>query len=391
MDPLKQRFKIARLLAEDLIGIINKVNKAELESWRKASPQNEQEYQEIRIEFRPADCYSKSPEINVSDQWKKFCHKKIHRNNIYIRHYRYAAILILLIGFTSIFLWPKGTQENQTEPVCQSISMAKGNVLLILSSGKTISLNDSTKLSDEEPLSQIQVADNMICYRGEEDLKLTEVYNTLIIPRGGEYQVLLADGSKVWLNSETEFRYPVHFTGKQRKVYLKGEAYFEVTKNQEHPFIVTVSDRINIKVLGTKFNISSYEDQEKIVTTLTEGCVEISQTNQTKQAIRILPDEQLLFDKNDQTFQARKVNAAIYSAWKDGKFIFNERPLEEIMKQLQRWYEMKVIYADEAARNCHLSGDLKKYDDFDKIVKMIKEVTNLQIDIKNERVVIRTK
>ena len=145
---------------------------------------------------------------------------------------------------------------------------------------------------------------------------------------------------------------------------------------------------MEVKVLGTCFNIASYKDEEEVVTTLAEGSVEVITAGDS---IRIHPDEQVLFNKVSHTLSCRQVDASVYLAWKEGRFIFENQSLEQIMRQLQRWYEMDVFYANDMVRNYRFSGDLKKYDDFGKIVKMIEEVAGLQISIKNKCVVIGMK
>ena len=240
----------------------------------------------------------------------------------------------------------------------------------------------------EADLQQVRLDEQGITYQQSDSLEKEEVFNTLIIPKGGEFQIQLADGSRVWLNSETELRYPVNFTAEKRRVFLKGEAYFEVAKNAQIPFVVTTSAGIDVKVLGTKFNVASYENDEQVTTTLAEGSVEVGDE---KGSVRLKPEEQALFCKGDRSLRVQKVDVGMYLAWKDGKFIFEEQSLEQIMKQLQRWYEMSVFYTNEEVKQYTFSGDLKKYDDFDKIIRMLEEVSGIKISIKENCVVIGTK
>ncbi|WP_046405573.1 FecR family protein, partial [Odoribacter sp. N15.MGS-14] len=140
--------------------------------------------------------------------------------------------------------------------------------------------------------------------------------------------------------------------------------------------------------LGTKFNVASYDNDEQVTTTLAEGSVEVGDE---KGSVRLKPEEQALFCKGDRSLRVQKVDVGMYLAWKDGKFIFEEQSLEQIMKQLQRWYEMSVFYTNEEVKQYTFSGDLKKYDDFDKIIRMLEEVSGIKISIKENCVVIGTK
>ena len=152
--------------------------------------------------------------------------------------------------------------------------------------------------------------------------------------------ITLPDQTKVTLNRYSSLTYPDSFKEDRREVQLQGEAYFEVAKNAQIPFVVTTSAGIDVKVLGTKFNVASYENDEQVTTTLAEGSVEVGDE---KGSVRLKPEEQALFCKGDRSLRVQKVDVGMYLAWNDGKFIFEEQSLEQIMKQLQRWYEMSVF------------------------------------------------
>ena len=302
--------------------------------------------------------------------------------------YRYVALIVLLLGAAGVLKWQLDETRKTSERTTQTISLAQGSPLLVLADGRTMLLNDSVGWGREADLQQVRLDEQGITYQQSDSLEKEEVFNTLIIPKGGEFQIQLADGSRVWLNSETELRYPVNFTAEKRRVFLKGEAYFEVAKNAQIPFVVTTSAGIDVKVLGTKFNVASYENDEQVTTTLAEGSVEVGDE---KGSVRLKPEEQALFCKGDRSLRVQKVDVGMYLAWKDGKFIFEEQSLEQIMKQLQRWYEMSVFYTNEEVKQYTFSGDLKKYDDFDKIIRMLEEVSGIKISIKENCVVIGTK
>lgn len=384
MDQLKYRFLVARWIAEELAGIIGEEDRCLLEAWRKEKESNELEYQDLRKEYsqKAWDCYS---EKEIARQWSKFRKNKRFLSRRLNLWYRYAACILLLLGIGGGWMWHwKLEKENRLMVTTdKTISMATGSPLLILSNGETFTLNDTVFFACATTLKQ--ALDSVECRTQSEIVE--DEYNTLIIPQGGGFQIQLADGTLVWLNSETELHYPLHFAGTERRVFLKGEAYFEVAKNAEKPFIVSVGG-IEVRVLGTKFNITAYEDEEQITTTLAEGSVEVGNRNGT---VKLSPDEQASFQKKDSTFQVQKVDASAVLAWKDGKFIFEEQSLEQIMKRLQRWYKMDVFYANEEVKHYLFSGDLKKYDDFDEIVQMIEEVAGIEISIKGDCVVIGTK
>lgn len=388
MEQLKRRLEVAQWMAEDFAGVISEERKALLEGWRREAVGNEEEYQELLREFRMNNGMPTSAEKQkMQQQWDKFAKVHSRRKISFRRWMAYAAGLALIVGIAGVLRWQ--TAGKVEEQIPENIEIAQSDVMLILSNGRQVAIGkDTVQLLQEEVAAKIEVAGKTIRYREEGKQEAAGAFNTLVIPKGGEYRIELADGSRVWLNAETEFRYPVSFTGDCRRVYLKGEAYFEVAQNREKPFIVTTAGEVDIRVLGTRFNVASYKDEEEVVTTLAEGSVEVSGDGEV---VRIHPNEQILFNRNLRTFSRRQVDANVYLAWKDGKFIFEDQTLEQIMKQLQRWYEMEVFYASDAVRNYRFSGDLKKYDDFGKIIKMIEEVAGLKISINHQCVVIGAK
>lgn len=388
MEQLKRRFEVAQWMAEDFAGVISDEKKALLEEWKRESVANEEEYRELLQEFQKGEAMPLLAEKQkIQQQWKRFVEGRFRNRLGFRRWMAYAAVFMLLLGFGGIVYWQSFLPVEQYEPT--EVQVAEGKVVLILSDGAQVELEqDVDELLSDRLQTRVQVTGRTIQYMQDEELQGEEVYNTLVIPKGGEYRIVLADGSRVWLNSESEFRYPVHFGANERRVYLKGEACFEVAKQTEKPFIVSTSGGVDVRVLGTCFNVASYDDDENVVTTLAQGRVEVCLGNRF---VPICPDEQLVFHKTSGSFAKKQVDAAIYLAWRDGKFIFENQTLEQIMKQLQRWYQVEVVYADEAARNKRFSGDLKKYDDFAKIMEMLKEVSGIQIQIKNHSVVVGTR
>ena len=211
-------------------------------------------------------------------------------------------------------------------------------------------------------------------------------YNTIVVPRGGEYEVRLPDGSYVWMNADSEIRFPVVFTGQTRQVSLKGEAYFKVEKDSLHPFIVNVYDKLKVEVLGTEFNVQAYSGDEVVKTTLNCGKVRVMMG---KEALELAPDQQAVCDLRHRRFHKIEVNANYFSAWKDGKFIFEDEPLENILNSLARWYNISVFYQNEELKNFHFTGDLERYDDFSVALRMLEKATNIRFLVTGRTVVVQ--
>lgn len=386
MDSLEKRLQLSQWMAEDFACIISEEHKRMLDAWRAEHAGNDKEYQELLMEVTKRQDLPSEQREEIRVQWEKFVSRYPRKKLIYRRFLPYAAVLMLFLAVALVFQWK---QQDALLHTSGNIRLAEGKICLILSDGKKVTIGDKEQqLLKEGGVARIEVDERTIRYTGKDTVAMEESFNTLIIPKGGEYRIVLSDSTVVWLNAETEFRYPVHFTRGQRKVYLKGEAYFEVVRNAEKPFIVHTPGYMEVKVLGTRFNVSSYEDDAEVVTTLMEGSVEISGG---EGVIRIRPDEQVIFNKAGKTLVRREVDAGIYAAWKDDQFVFEEQPLEEIMKQLQRWYEMDVFFVKEEAKNYRFSGNLQKYENFDRIVKMLEEVAGVKIGIQGKCVVIGAK
>lgn len=207
-------------------------------------------------------------------------------------------------------------------------------------------------------------------------------YNTLYTPRGGQYTLVLSDGSKVIMNAESSLKYPAVFTGEERIVELTGEAYFEVARDRAHPFIVATRDQ-RIKVLGTHFNVRTYTDESLTGTTLLEGSVQIS--SGTSSAV-IKPGQQALTTSKGMTvFQADVAHAI---AWKEGYFSFKNQKISEVMKVLSRWYDFEVAYADQQVDDEAFNGRISKFQNIHQILKMLEKTEVVHFKIQGRRVIV---
>ncbi len=253
---------------------------------------------------------------------------------------------------------------------------------LVLANGKKVDLRPEISLQlEEEGGTRILTSDNRVKYSGKDSLagQSTEVkYNTLIVPRGGEFSLELADGTRVWLNAESRLRYPVVFTGKERKVEMEGEVYFEVAKNKEKPFIVTVNG-VDIRVLGTSFNVSAY--QEEVVTTLVEGKVQLKKGNEQ---VILSPNQQAIW--SDDEFRVKQVDARNFVLWKEGVFYFEDVDLETILDDMARWYNVNVFYMNPALKEMKFSVEIRRYGDINEILRRIEQTKRVKFEIKDRTI-----
>jgi ferric-dicitrate binding protein FerR (iron transport regulator) len=194
------------------------------------------------------------------------------------------------------------------------------------------------------------------------------VYNTLRTPRGGQYEIILPDGSKVWLNAASSLHYPVAFAGTTRTVEITGEGYFEIAPDPQKPFIVKVGDDEKIEVLGTRFNVNSYPEEGEIRTTLQDGSIRISGGGKS---ILLKPSEAVEFDKATGKMEVGPVNVNAVIAWKNGLFYFDNTNIKEIMEQVSRWYNINIVYETRDLGHKIYSGTLPRYSDVSALLKML--------------------
>ena len=258
-----------------------------------------------------------------------------------------AASVVFCLSFGTYYLMKSNKVAKETLAAVNDIKPGGNKAFLTLADGKRILLTDAAngKLAKEEGIQITKTADGQIVYEVIKTDRLAEhknrtAYNTIETPRGGQYQVLLPDGSKVWLNAASKLIYPVSFHGLgERKVELSGEAYFEVAKDKSHPFKVKSSGQ-EVEVLGTHFNINAYREEGLPRTTLLEGAVQISGNNGNKALLK--PGEQAALKGNDIHISKVDIEEAV--AWKNGYFFFENADLETVMKQLSRWYDVDIVY-----------------------------------------------
>ena len=210
----------------------------------------------------------------------------------------------------------------------------------------------------------------------------TVEYNTLVIPRGGEYELELADGTRVWLNSESKLIYPVRFSGDIREVQMEGEICFQVAKNEKQPFIVKTKD-VAVKVLGTLFNMEAYSDTRGVVTTLVEGRINVS----NGQGERVVEPGQQVVATGDELV-VTEVDAEQFISWTRGICFFNEASLEEIMEKLGRWYDMEVFFVSPSLKEAHFSLEIKRYDNIADVLGKIEKTGRMKFKVNGRTVMV---
>ena len=380
--------RVYELISGKLDDRLSPMEETELSDWLAEDVKHEKIYAEIKKIRDQVKLLHRDFTPDTENVLKRV--KRGRGRSIGFRYWwKYAALFILPLG-VALILW-QGMKNESVEVHRQfsAVSRPGGErAILKLYDGKTIMLDSTMKSSliAHEANVRIEMDSNhLLRYSSYDSIGITDANknNELIIPKGGEYQVVLADGTKVWLNSASRLIYPQSFMGKERRVVLSGEAFFDVAHDAERPFIVETS-RMNVKVLGTRFNVNDYDDNEEVSTTLVNGSVEIFSGGQ--QAFRLVPGEQAYGKENE--LEKREVNVRLYTSWIDGKFLFNNAELEEIAKQISRWYDVEIFFSSENVKKVRFTGAIVKFKPLDDLVRMIESTSQVRFSVKGKTIVI---
>ena len=294
-----------------------------------------------------------------------------------------AAVWVLALGVT---LWMTfGKKENVAPlPVASKIIPAgEKKATLTLADGTEVHVEEITAQILQEKGMNIEYRNGEIVYHKSEEKTTEVVYNKLEVPRGGECMIKLDDGTKVWVNAETKLKYPVAFVGDRREVVLEGEAFFDVAKN-EKPFIVETSFG-DVRVLGTAFGISAYASEPESYTTLVRGKVSVEREGM--KPVVILPGEQVVTSKDGKMIK-QQVDVEEFVGWKDGIYVFKEKSLGEIMKTLERWYNISVDFQEKSLVDLPFTGNLKRYDDINVFFDALTRTGDMKYRVEGNQVIL---
>ena len=387
---MKEAFEIARIIQKSLKGKLSESEERQLSDWRKVSGENERAFQRMISEDFYTVGMEKLETYDYRVAYGRFLQKKYQRRRkrrFLISMARVAAVALPFVMAVVLYVGLNREEEQTLRPsLASNILPGTSKAVLTLANGQMIPLGkettDSTIITDG---TQISASGSGITYAdgGESE---AVVYNKLDIPRGGEFCLTLSDGTRVWLNSETSIQYPVVFGTKERRVFIQGEAYFEVAKDAKKPFTVQFMSS-SVTVLGTSFNIRAYPEEKQSQTTLAEGSVRIYSPGSS---MLLKPGEQAEVKALSGEMVKKEVEVKTFTSWKDGRFVFEQEPLENIMRTLERWYDIRVIFRDEGAKRISLSGNLKRYGDFSQVMNMLQMTGDVRFELHGNDVYITT-
>ena len=383
-------FNIDELILRVLDGVATPDEIQTLAQWLKTSPENEVYFNQLKKAWNltSGPIPAKERVEYELGNYMKYIRSK-HRKYSIGQLVKYAAIV--MIPLLSVIYWlqlEKDEIPSQMAVGNPGIMPGEHKAMLITAQGQRIALLPSLErdICVQEDLV-VKNGQAGIVYQDSKKAVSTLQYNTLKTPRGGEYTVVLSDGTKVYLNAASELKYPVQFDSKKRQVHLSGEAYFEVAKDECRPFFVQAGD-VRIRVLGTSFNVTSYPERERIETTLEQGRIQITNG---KEQINVVPGKQVVYNKKNNRFEVKVVDTKLYTSWKDGYYKFDQMTLEEIMETLALWYDLNVFYANAEVKSLEFTGRLRRYDRVEGLFKKIEQTDLVEFELNGKNVEIRKK
>ena len=390
MDNMLPEYKyIASLVAKEKLMDLSEQECKDLEEWKAKSEENSVLYHYLKQKSFVGDIHNYE-QIDVDEGWKRLKKLQVKKRILKIRSWSAAAavVFVAIVGSMFVLMNEKSSLNGSLVSDC-SIVPGSPKAELILADGSVHYLNNENKKEELNIDGSFIYNDGSeLNYKSDTEsatISTQMVYNTLNIPIGGEYQIVLSDGTKVWLNSQTSLKYPVAFMGENREVELTGEAYFFVAHNAEKPFVVQLKDDVKIQVLGTSFNVRSYADEKNIETVLEQGKVRVECGDK---GMTIKPGMMATYSSVNSSFSAEKVNCELYTSWRLGHFVFQEEKLESILDRLSRWYKFQVVYNDEGAKKMLYSGSLRKYDTIDKFLEALELSGGVHFNVKGESIIV---
>lgn len=372
---------IRRLIQLDLVGGLSPEEKGKLEDWINESEEHRLLFCKIKKQLSINEIRNYL-QTDVEDAWKKVREKTFGappvRPRIRPKWLKYAAVVLpVLLSITLWYTWKEEMKNKQA-------TVARLSPVLTLDNGEKYQLDpeEQTEIYVNEEVKAYQAGGGLIydtTARQEENK-----YNRIEVPRGSEYWIVLPDGTRVWLNAATELKYPVAFHAKERRVYLKGEAYFEVAPDKNRPFYVE-TEEVKIRVLGTVFDVNIHYTRG-VRTVLVEGAVALEWGDQKE--IRMKPGELADFDRTTTEVTLKEVDVTSYISWKEGYFVFEDEPLEEIMHTLSLWYDKEFLFVGKRSRALHFSGHIKRYERIETILSAITDVTGVEFRMNGQIILI---
>lgn len=381
---MKHEEELAGLIYRRILGTITPEEAEVLDEWRNVCVANETTYRKLMDAAFLEREYQRIKAVDASrplaDMQSRIGRKKRQRVlRLGIRTGVAAAVAGLILWGVSWFMpqpIPPSTEWQTTGMYATQIRPGETKAVLTLDDGTKVSLGADNR-TNEKAIEQNKTQKKP----GKQE------FNRLTTPRGGEFRITLTDGTQVWLNAESQLSYPDTFRTNERRVVLKGEAYFQVARNERKPFYVE-SDGQLIRVYGTEFNVRSYQEDDEIYTTLVGGSVALQADNGANAELFLTPGHQAVFDKQTASVYIRPVDTDVVTSWRKGMFVFEEQNLGQIMAELSRWYDFDYEFTDNVLCETVFMGSVPRYGDFGEVLEILEKSGGVKFRMQERTVIV---
>ena len=372
-----------------LSGELDEREEENVRVWLEASPENRNAYESLMKDYLRIRWVQENVQIR-EEQAKKIIFSSLKKKRNLTPYYGVAASIAVLLIVTLFFFIREDKQIVSEKLVTSEIKPIQSKAILVLSTGEQIQLTKSTQKIQEQDGSVLKIDSVMGVQYDSLSTKRAEkpIYNKIVVLRGGEYFVTLSEGTKVWLDADSELEYPVFFSGDFREVKLKGNAYFCVTKKNDKPFVVRAGE-FSLKVYGTEFNVNAY-DLQNIETVLVNGSIGFKANESTPERM-MEPNELAVSDSRTGLSEIHQVDIYPYIAWKNQNIVFVNERLESIMEKMARWYDVTVFFQDESLKDLRFDCNMRRYADIRDLFFFLEKTSNARFALNGRTVVISKK
>lgn len=381
--------RLKKIIVKDILGSASGEERRLLDEWRNQSEEHQRLYEKLVSGSFLEKAVSDNNKALRRREWKRLEARIVRQRGRSVRLIRFrvaAAVCILALGIGAVGLWSNSRQDRSGSPLAGSIQIGSPKAIVELAGGQQFLFNKDTTLRLEaQGIQLVSSRDTLDIIQPVIAGERGEEYNVVRIPHGGEYITRLPDGSVVHLNAGSELKVPVYFGTESREVWLRGEGFFEVVHRENLIFTVH-TDKADISVLGTEFDVRAYTDEKEVMTTLVQGVVGVSSGGTYD---RLKPGEQArIAGKGD--VRVAEVDIYPFIAWKNGRMVFENERLEKIMAELQRWYDFELFYADPDVKEMHFTIDILKYEEISKVLNLMERVNKVKFTQKGRTVVVNS-
>ena len=368
------------IIERKLEGVLSSDEEIRFREWVETSEENKIYFHKLETFYKENGFVKEITEQDVDMSWGKFAEqlkKEKRRKRRTLRYWAISGVAACLLVGVLISTW-MGRDNSVPSEETKTIVAGGSKAVLWLSNGEKVELENNV---DELKEASVRIVNSgsVLSYEKNQDTVLKgRVMNKVETPRGGEYGITLADGTRVYLGALSKIEYPVAFDGTKRVVKASGEVYFEVARDTAHPFVVEMTN-LDVEVLGTSFTVRDYADEDYVEATLVSGKIKV---NAGEESCILEPNYQAVLDKKNNTLETKEVDVSEFVDWKSGKLNVRNKRLEDILNRLSKWYDVYVFYVNEEAKDIRFYANIDRYSDMNELLDKFEKTGQVEFRVK---------